>query len=296
MRVTVTGAGGLSGARIVGALLARGHQVTAAIRSGPGRLATLVPAAGCAVLRGDLADGVRLPEGTDAVVHAAATSPSPGVVVDAMVRDNVLGSRLLLEECRRIGVGCVIHLSSLSVYGAVGVPVADEATPIVDPDAYGLTKRLAEMLVDAPDAPWRALSLRLPGLIGPGSGRNWLSRTLAALQAQQPVRIFNPDAPFNNAVHIDDLADFVVHLVESAWSGRDVVTLAADGAMSIGDVVALLRRAAGSRSPVETAAGKQGFTISNRRAKALYGFRPGEIADCLRRFARDNGADAPGGA
>ena len=57
-----------------------------------------------------------------------------------MVHDNVLGTRALIEAALRWGTRAFVLYSSLSIYGTVTTPVVDEATPIVDPDAYGATK------------------------------------------------------------------------------------------------------------------------------------------------------------
>lgn len=287
VHVVVTGAGGLSGARIVGELLTRGHMVTAVVRSGLNRLSPeTVAGARCRLIFGDLAQGIRLPEDCNTVVHTAATSPEPGVGIDAMVHDNVMGAQRLAEECRRIGIRTMIHLSSLSVYGTITVKEVDEATAIIDPAPYGLTKRLAEHLLTGGKAGWRSLSLRLPGIIGPLSSRNWLSQSLETLRANRPLRLYNPHTPFNNAIHVEDLAQFIADLVIADWSGDDTVTLGTKDTMRVGEVIAFLAAATDSRSIIKAITVERGgFIVSSRRAAALYGFHPASIANTLHRFA-----------
>jgi UDP-glucose 4-epimerase len=290
MHLLVTGAGGFVGAEMVLALLARGHRITAAVGSGRGRLPQNAERLGVLkIVSGDLSIDMRLPDSIDAVVHAAARSIWPGVTVAAMVRDNVGATARLISHARRSGVKRFIFLSSLSVYGKISVSVVDEATPIIDPDAYGLTKRLGEeMLKDAADS-FPSLSMRLPGVIGRGSVRNWLTSVMEAARAGREITVFNPDAPFNNAVHVADLGEFVCNLLERERTGADIVTLGAAGQASIREVVQSLCDSFGgqSRLRIETAT-KPGFVVSSDRANKFYGYGPMDIAEMLMRFAAEN--------
>jgi nucleoside-diphosphate-sugar epimerase len=280
MRVLLTGAGGFSGARIAAALLARGHQVVAALRSGP------APAGGVEVIRGDLAGDLALPEAIDAVVHAAARSQGAGVTVEQYARDNVEATRRLVHHAQRSGARKFIQLSTLSVYGRIEAPLVDESTPFIEPDPYGVSKRKAEELVAAAGIP--SLAMRLPGVLGPGSVRNWLTGVLAAARAGREIAVFSPDAPFNNAVHVEDLACFVAELLEREWNGADVVTLAAAGRIPVREAVQILVDAAGGRSRLRVdPAPKRSFVISIARAVERYGYRPMEIGALLRRFATE---------
>src|SRR5688572_4124976 len=148
MHVLVTGAGGFSGVEIVKMLLAQGQRVTAVYGSSPGRLSTLPEKTPrLDIIGGDLAGEVPLPQKCDAVVHAAARSPLPGVTDEQIVHDNVVATERLVAHARRAGVRAFIFLSSLSVHGRIQVPVVDEATPIFEPDSYGLSKRQCEQLI-----------------------------------------------------------------------------------------------------------------------------------------------------
>jgi UDP-glucose 4-epimerase len=282
MHVLLTGAGGFSGARAAIALLERGHRVTAVVRSERGRL----PAAKLDVIQGDLSAGLELPVAVDAVIHAAARSQGPGVTAEQYTRDNVEATRNLVQYAQRAGARRFILFSTLSVYGRIETSVVDEKTPILDPDAYGNSKRRAEELVGA--AGMSSLALRLPGVLGPGAVRNWLTGVLAAAKAGHEIPVFSPDAPFNNAVHVEDLARFACDLLERDWQGADVVTLAAKGEITVREAVQILVDATGGRSRVRVEpAARKSFRISIARASERHGYRPMEIGALLRRFAAE---------
>jgi UDP-glucose 4-epimerase len=290
MRVLVTGAGGFSGAEVVLGLLAGGHRVTAVVKSGRGRRPEHATHGGCLeVITGDLSKDLVLPAKIDAIVHGAGRSPGSGVTTDDLVRDNVTATERLVRHARASGVRKFVLFSSLSVYGRIETPVVDENTPVREPDAYGQTKRQAEEMVAAKDNRFCSLVLRLPGIIGRGSVRNWLTYVLASARAGREIVVANPDTPFNNAVHVSDLARFVARLIDHDWQGSDAVTLGAAGEITAGEAVRILADAFGGRSRIRQEISPMcGFMVSSVRARERYGYEPMEIGAMLRQFAGEN--------
>src|SRR5262249_564565 len=147
-------------------------------------------------------------------------SPGSGVAAADMVRDNACATARLLAYAKAAGAGTFIYFSTLSIYGEIPGPVVNEKTPIVNPDVYGMTKYLGEMMLRELPAPARSMSIRLPGVLGRNSVRNWLTGMLAAAKEGRDVSCYNPQATYNNAAHIDDLGRFVEHLLnDQSWTG-----------------------------------------------------------------------------
>jgi UDP-glucose 4-epimerase len=289
MELVVTGAGGFSGCHLIATLLARGHKVTAVVGRSRGRLDPALdrnPA--LTVVAGNLADALPLPARIGAVVHAAARSPAPGVRDADMIRDNVTATARLIRYAREAGATTFIYLSSLSIYGDIAGPVVDEATPIVNPNVYGVTKYEGEKMLR--ETSLRSLSIRLPGVLGRGSVRNWLTGVLHVAKRGQAIGLYNPDNEFNNAVHIDDLCKFVAELVgRPTWGGHDAITIGAAGMTTVRRAVEAIVETLGSESPIEVkAAPAPGFTISIERASAVYGYAPMNIESMIRQFATEN--------
>jgi nucleoside-diphosphate-sugar epimerase len=130
----------------------------------------------------------------------------------------------------------------------------------------------------------RALSIRLPGVVGPGSHDNFLSDTMAVLAAGGTANVRNPDALFNNIVHIDDLAPFAVRLLSTLPPGHQVTTIAAVDPLPIREVIGLLLIGAGPGAAVRYRQEGHPFLISNEHARTL-GYRPATVRDAVQRFA-----------
>lgn len=292
-RVLLTGGGGFSGAVYAERLAAAGLSLTVHAGRSRGRLAADFEArTGASVVTGDLAD--LAPEGPlagpfDAIVHAGATSAAPGVSVEAMIRANALGTRRIAALAEATGARTVVYFSSLSVYGDLRGPTVDETTPFIRPDAYGTSKYLGELALAEAGEAFGSLSIRLPGVLGPGSVRNFLTGVRAKAAVGEAIRFFGPDNPFNNAAHVDDLADFTLHLIARGVMGHDAVVVGAGGRTTVGDAVRIIAEGVGrgSRLDPRPAGERPVFLIDDTRARTVHGYAPMEIDAMLLKFARE---------
>lgn len=86
--------------------------------------------------------------GVDAVVHAASVVHHPGATEAEYARFNVEGTRALLRACKAAGVGRLVFISTIKVYGEEPrAAIIDESTPVIGDSPYARTKIEAERLV-----------------------------------------------------------------------------------------------------------------------------------------------------
>lgn len=153
MDVLVTGATGFVGANVARLLVADGYRVRVLARP----TSSLAALEGCPVqvLRGDILDVDSLQpaiKGCGLVFHAAADYRLWARDPDEIYRNNVDGTRNVLEACARAGIERVVYTSSV---GALGLPrdggPGTETTPVRLEDMIGPYKRskfLAERVAE----------------------------------------------------------------------------------------------------------------------------------------------------
>ncbi|HEY0502251.1 MAG TPA: SDR family oxidoreductase [Lysobacter sp.] len=198
LRVLVVGATGLIGAAIVQALLRRGHDVTPgvrdtaqALRRWPGRRAVAVDMA----LDVGVADWVARLMGIEAVVNAAGIFREHAG--DTFHAVHEAAPKALFEACTRARVRRVVQVSALG------------ADPRAE-SAFHLSKRAADHALL--DLPLDACVVR-PSLVFSPRGAStrlflaWASGPWMLLPGDGGQRI--------QPVHLDDVADAVVRLLES---------------------------------------------------------------------------------
>lgn len=285
LRIAVTGAGGFLGGALVRRFAQAGHDVLALAR----RPIPDLPAG----VRAQIADLTALGafEGyVDAAVHCAAEIPAHCPDPARLYEANVMACARVFAASAAAGATRIVFCSSMSAYGRIDTPVVGPATPSTEPDAYGRSKLEGERLLAEcarHGSPKHALALRLPGMVGAGAANNFLSQAMARILSGQPVTVANPDAPFNNVVHADDFAAFLLAWLVRPSDGFACVPLAAHTPARLVDVLTRMAAAAGKSVAIELAAGaKRPFTIATADAERL-GYRPADTLDSVERYARD---------
>jgi nucleoside-diphosphate-sugar epimerase len=150
MRILVVGGAGYVGSLMLPGLAEAGHEVRVLDLAAPRGDVGWVQANATDPAALDAAFG-----GIDAVIHAAMAPPGPDGTADAAGSFSVLVTSVFttLEAASRAGVTRAVLISSMSVFASQPVRLPDrdldETSPPDALDAYGLAKRLAEVVGQA---------------------------------------------------------------------------------------------------------------------------------------------------
>ncbi|MGO4705251.1 hopanoid-associated sugar epimerase [Microvirga sp. 2MCAF38] len=150
--VLITGASGFLGSALVAAFHGAGFPVRALVRASSPR--TNLQQDEIAIIQGDICDRAAMAaalRGVSYVIHAAADYRLWVRRPEDMIRTNVEGTRIVMEEAMRAGVERVVYTSSVATLSlnSDGTP-ADESRSLSESAAVGTYKRskvMAERLV-----------------------------------------------------------------------------------------------------------------------------------------------------
>ena len=294
----VTGGAGYVGSHAARALSEAGHTVVVYDSLVTGhrdavRWGAFVP--------GDLQDREKLSavlgaQSFDGVLHFAALIQVEESVrePDLYWRNNVEGSRCLLDAMEAAGVGTIVFSSSACVYGEPEqVPIAEDH-PLRPDNPYGDTKLAMEQEIAGREA-IRGVCLRYFNAAGAhpdGSmgedhqPESHLMPLLLKAGPGHPMQIFGSDYPtpdgtaVRDYVHVWDLADAHVAAMDylQAGGGDLVANLGTADGFSVLQVVDAVDRVTGWRPPTEIGPRRAGdvaqLVASRQRATDVLGWEP----------------------
>lgn len=181
-KVLITGGGGFLGLYIARDLMAEGdYEVYSFSRSTYKELETL----GVRQLQGDLknsADVFHALKGMDAVIHTAGKVGMGGNYQD-FFETNVLGTRNIIEGCKKNNIAKCVYTSTPSVaFGDHDLKGVDETTPYPKKylSSYAATKSQAEQeILKANNQTFSTVAIRPHLIFGPGD-KNLVPRVVEA--------------------------------------------------------------------------------------------------------------------
>lgn len=237
--ILVTGASGAVGSAVVERLLGEGRAVRALVRRVPER-----PIDGVEYVLGNLGDPdavARAVAGAEVVVHAGAAKAGGWVEHRCAT---VVGTRNVIEACRRSKVRQLVHISSLSVLNwaaAAGGGTIDESTPLEpraeERGAYTRAKLEAELSVAAASADGLPCVILRPGVIFGGS----LPLITAAIARRVGKRlvVLGSGQLRVPLVYIDDVVDAVMAAIERGLVAGEVIQLVDDEQLTQSEVLGM---------------------------------------------------------
>lgn len=284
MRVLVTGVGGFVGSYLA-KHLSVDHAVVGNYRTANDTIMDLRDD-GLLLVQCDLVHTLELDGPYDAIVHAAAAA-GPWCSLDQIIADNIMAMQALVTAAKEWKVKAFIFMSSISTYGRIDWPFVEENTTRIAPDAYGMSKTFGEQLLKAHGIP--SLSLRLPGILGPGANlRNWLPSVAKRIVQRERITAYNLEGPYNNAVHVADLAELIANVLEKPFYQSDEIVLGAGGTLTVREAIERLARELGLPLYLEESAeSRPSFYINSALARHLWKYCPMHIAEMISRYATE---------
>jgi dihydroflavonol-4-reductase len=316
MKAFITGATGFIGGRVARKLRERGDEVVALVRS-PGKAGRLSEL-GCTLVEGDLSSEDAIAaglEGCDAAFHAAAVYKVgiPKSEHEAMREANVRGTERVLDAATAAGVGRIVYVSTVGVFGNTHGRVVDESYKHPGDgflSCYEETKYQShQVALDRIQKGAPIVIVQPGGVYGPGD-HSELGNMIDQMRTGKLKLLMFPELGFN-LVHVDDVADGIILAHDAGKVGQSYVLGGQIATMRdlVGKVAELSGRKAPTRAlptalmklsiPIGPLVGKlMGFPpnlgeliktsdgvtywASDAKARAQLGYRPRDLDTGLR--------------
>ena len=252
MKALVTGAAGFIGSHVVRELARAGHTVRALHL--PNDDTRNLRGLDVERVVGDVTDRDsmrRAVGGCDWVFHLAAIYALWTRDPSRMVKVNVDGTRIVLEEAERAGVARVVHTSSIARFGGQGAGrrATEESPFALGPtgDVYSDTKAQAHAVAVRAAARGQDVVIVAPcGPIGPGDVGPTPTGRLLIAAVTMPASVVTRTA--SNFAHVRDMAR--AHVAAATRGLRGETYLLGSRDVELTELAAMAQRICGLRRPI----------------------------------------------
>ena len=299
MKILVTGGAGYIGSIVASELLKLNHSVRVLDDLSTGNSSAIPTSA--EFIQGSILDSQITSEalrGVEAVIHFAAKS----LVGESMQnpdlywRNNLEGTRNLLENMRIADVKKIVFSSTAAVYGdPISSPITEDS-PTHPKNPYGESKLAVDNLLSAYCKDWGfgAISLRYFNVAGAVDGKgemhnpetHLIPRALNSLIEQNDdFEIYGDDWPtpdgtcIRDYIHVYDLAQAHISALNRIRLGEHLVlNLGTESGASVREVISAIEKVTGHKLNQKIAARRLGdpavLVASNKKAREELNWRP----------------------
>jgi dihydroflavonol-4-reductase len=228
MRAFVTGGTGFIGGHLVQRLRDRGDQVVALVRN-PAK-ADRLRALGCELVQGDLSEEAAIGKGVggcDSVFHVGAVYEVgiPASERPAMYDANVRGTERVLDAAAAAGVGRIVYVSTVNVFGNTRGQIVDEEYRRPGNDFlsyYDETKFLAhEAALERIRRGYPIVIAQPGGVYGPGD-TSQVANFVDQIRTGRLKFLTFPELGFT-FLHVDDCVDGILLVHDKGRIGESYV-------------------------------------------------------------------------
>lgn len=296
MNVLVTGGAGFIGSHLVEALIQRGDEVWVLDDLSTGSIDNLADLGGDPRLHfveGSVLDADLVQElvGRVDFVHHLAAAVGVKFVLDHPLRSlltNIRGSENVLESAHRAGGTPVVLFSSSEVYGkGPQVPFAEDQDRLLGPTqvlrwSYATGKAVDEYLAMGyhQEHGLPVVVVRCFNTCGPrqsGAYGMVLPRFVQQALRGEPIEVYGDGRQTRCFAHVGDVVRGTLMLADEPRAYGQVFNIGTEEEISVLDLAKAVRKAAGSKSPIELVPFERvygdSFEDMDRRVPSLHKIR-----------------------
>ncbi|SFP76553.1 UDP-glucose 4-epimerase [Geopseudomonas sagittaria] len=282
MKVLVIGGYGFIGSHVSEELIRRGHYVRVYARRPP------LFKTSAEWFFGDFHDSAKLAEslvGIDVVVHSLSSTVPATSASDPVsdIQKNLVGTVVLLQLMKEVGVGRLIYLSSGgTVYGNPLVSPVVESHPLNPISSYGAVKVAIEKFIGVSQHSWGVVPIifRPSNPYGERQGhggvQGLISTILSNALRAEPTCIYGDGSSVRDYIYVKDLAVLIANSVEVG--GEGIYNAGSGRGFSVGEIISVIKKVTGLPVPAKYLPARdfdvKEVVLESGSAMSAFGWRP----------------------
>ena len=293
MKSLVTGGAGFIGAHVTNELIGMGHSVVVLDDLSGGFEDNINPKA--IFLKGSVTDD-RLVKKIfeehkfDYVYHLAAYAAEglSHFIRKFNYENNLIGSINLINESIKTKVKCFVFTSSIAVYGAGQLPMAEDTIPQPE-DPYGVSKYAVELDLKTAHEMFglNFVVFRPHNVYGEYQNvgdryRNVIGIFINQLMQGKPLTIFGDGTQTRAFSYVSDVAPYIAKSVDIPASYNQVFNIGGDKEYSVNELAGTVMKVLGKQQPIRYLAARNEVLHAysdHTKAKKIFGIKDNDFVD-----------------
>jgi len=293
MKSLVTGGAGFIGAHVTNELIGMGHSVVVLDDLSGGFEDNINPKA--IFLKGSVTDD-RLVKKIfeehkfDYVYHLAAYAAEglSHFIRKFNYENNLIGSINLINESIKTKVKCFVFTSSIAVYGAGQLPMAEDTIPQPE-DPYGVSKYAVELDLKTAHEMFglNFVVFRPHNVYGEYQNvgdryRNVIGIFMNQLMQGKPLTIFGDGTQTRAFSYVSDVAPYIAKSVDIPASYNQVFNIGGDKEYSVNELAGTVMKVLEKQQPIRYLAARNEVLHAysdHTKAKKIFGIKDNDFVD-----------------
>ena len=224
------------------------------------------------------------------VFHLASQQPSnKNITYDDFYRSNVLSTIILLKYFNKKNLDFFLYTSTISVFGNNNNELIDENTKPNPINYYGLTKYIAESIlqIESINFDSKLIICRLQSVFGKDDGYGIVYTFYEALKKNEDIEIFSNGTISRNLILLDDVIKALMTISKNFNNIKnfEIFNIASNNSMKTVEIASLIKQHLQSNSIINCVDKKYMFDwdifVSNKKITNFFNIEFSSMEDAI---------------
>ncbi len=221
----------------------------------------------------------------DVVIHCASLTPVNNLDNSILFKKNI---KMMQNIILNINSPKYFFLmSTMSVYGEIRYKKVYVNSLKINPNFYGKSKLECEKILKEYNKKKKVncFIFRLPGVVGKYSHSNFITKLVNNILDKKEFTISNLNSNFNNIVHVEDIFNFIIHIIRTKKNGFKIMNLAVRKPIKLKKILNYLVKKTRFKNKINTNKNNKNFIIDTSNAIKL-GFKSKSVIKTISLFLK----------